>query len=112
MFFPSKTNNKYQCKPIKNNKNIENIYKHIQAIEDTEIPCIPYSATIPWNYTWGYDGYPGWFASRIWSHIRLCRNNVFFMTGPKMRDLAVIPPAFESEFRSASLVHLNHRLFL
>ena len=40
--------------------------------------------------------------------LRIIDDNVFFMMGPQMRDLGVIPPAFDSEFRSASfLFHQN-----
>ena len=40
--------------------------------------------------------------------LRIIDDDVFFMMGPQMRDLGMIPPAFDSEFRSAScLFHKN-----
>ena len=51
---------------------------------------------IPQNYTCARVGYPAWFASRFLCSSQVLQNNVFFMTGPKMRDLGAIPPAFDS----------------
>ena len=54
------------------------------------------------NYPLARMGYPTWSASRFRLSSRVCQNNVFFVTGLHMRDVAAIPPAFYSEFRSAS----------
>ena len=56
---------------------------------------------IPWNYTYGYGGYPRCCASTIWPPMRWRKNNVFLcMAWLQMRDLGAILPAFDSELSS------------